>query len=400
MELTVDRKKYFPIFKAHPELVYLDSAATTMRHQSVIQRLTSFYSEENANIHRGVYDLSNKATSNFEQVRSAAADFLGKSNPDSIAFTTGTTEAANIIASSFLQPRIQPGDNIVTTIMEHHANFIPWQRTAKETGAEFRVAPVTPSGELDLKALSEMLDKQTRMLAVTHISNTLGTINPIDEIIDIAHQKQIPVFIDAAQSAAYYELKDLDYDFLAFSGHKIFGPFGTGILYADEKWHDQIKPFEVGGGIIESVSVEETTYQSYPRNLDAGTPNVSGIVALGTALTYLNEMDRPAARTHVESLASYTKELLKGIPEVDILGTPEACSGIVSFTIKDIHPHDIASFLNQENIAVRAGMHCTQPLLQHFGIHATVRASFATYNEMYEAEKLAEGVKEIINFWS
>lgn len=402
MELVIDHKKYFPIYAKHKELVYLDNAATTQRHVQVLQTLNRFNREANANIHRGVYNLSNNATDRYEEVRKQAASFLGSNNPSTVAFTSGTTESINIIASSFLDARLFSGDNIVTTQMEHHANFIPWQMLATRKEASLRVCPVRETGDLDYGALGALLDHNTRLLAVTHISNTMGTINDLKRIIEMAHEKNIPVLVDAAQSAAYYALDSstLDYDFLVFSGHKMFGPFGTGILYAREKWHAHIAPFLLGGGIIEEVSIEHTTFKKYPFHLDAGTPNVAGIIGLGEAFKFLEEIDRPSVVQYMNELATYTRLQLDRIPSIQVVGNPAHYSGIVSFNVAGIHPHDVASYLNRDNIAVRAGMHCTQPLLTALNLTATVRVSFALYNSKEEIDYLIQSLKSLIAFWS
>lgn len=394
-------KKYFPIFESHPGLVYLDNAATTQRHVDVIKAVCDFQTSGNANIHRGVYDLSNNATRDFENVRAVTARFLGIPNSDTIAFTTGTTQGINIVANSFLYHRLNSGDNIVTTIMEHHANLIPWQHIAHRKGAELRISAIDEDGNLDVNDLRTKLDKRTGILAITHISNTLGTINQIGKIIEMAHELKIPVLVDAAQSAAYYDLiaSDLHYDFLVFSGHKIFGPFGTGILYAREKWHDEIRPYELGGGIVYEVTTHGTTFQKFPRHLDAGTPNISGIIGLGKSIEFLARLDKGAARAHLHKLTAYARDELSKISDVHIIGSPVAQSGIVSFTVDRVHPHDVASFLNQDKIAVRAGLHCTQPLLRSLNVDATVRASFSIYNDTGDIDKLAESLKSMIKIW-
>ena len=395
-------RNQFLIFDKHPGLAYLDNAATTQRPKVVVEAIYDFYAYENANIHRGVYDLSNNATQKYEAVRSQVARFLGTENAASIAFTKGTTESVNIVANSFLSPTLNEGDNVVTTIMEHHANFIPWQKIAQEKKVEFRVIPIDKNGDLNLLALNNLIDRKTKLLSVNHISNTLGTINPIEEIIEIAHKKGVPVMLDAAQSAAYYELsqKKLQYDFLAFSAHKLFGPFGVGILYVADNYIENILPYNLGGGIIREVSVEETLFNNYPYNMDAGTPNIGGAMGLAAAIKFVSGLDKKEIQENINHLRIYCEEKLRAINDVNILGNPKKKSGIISFTIKAIHPHDIASFLNQDNIAVRAGMHCTQPLLNALATPATVRVSFSVYNTKEEVDRLVHSIKELINFWS
>ncbi|MEQ9297932.1 MAG: cysteine desulfurase [Cyclobacteriaceae bacterium] len=395
-------RSQFPIFDKYPELAYLDNAATTQRPKVVIDAITQFYSYENANTHRGIYDLSNEATAKYEAARKGLASFLGAKSPDNIAFTKGTTESVNIVAQSFLADRLVPGDNIVVSILEHHANFIPWQMLAKAKGAELRIIPIDKQGDLDMSKYCRLVDSRTKMVAVNHISNTLGTINDIAEIIAVAHQQDVPVMIDAAQSASLYPLdaQALDYDFLAFSGHKIFGPFGIGVLFVSDRFLPEMKPHNYGGGMIREVSVAETIFAKYPFNLEAGTGNVSGVIGLHAAIEYLNNMDKVAARQELHALSEYTAEVLKSIPEVHIVKQPKNHTGIFSLDVKDIHPHDVASFLNKDGIAVRAGMHCTQPLLDSIGVPATVRVSLSIYNDRSEIDRLKSALIDLIKFWS
>jgi cysteine desulfurase/selenocysteine lyase len=291
---------------------------------------------------------------------------------------------------------------MVTTIMEHHANFLPWQKLCEESKCELRVAIIDSEGNLDLDHLKSLVDEKTRMISVVHISNTLGTINPVEEIIGLARQKEIPIMLDAAQSAAYYDLdaQKYDYDFLAFSGHKIFGPFGVGILYASDRYRNEIDNYNVGGGMIEHVSVEKTRYRSFPYNLEAGTSNISAVIGLGAAVDFINESDREKNREHIQELTEYAYHKISALDKVSLLSNPRKKTGILSFNIEEIHPHDIASFLNKDEIAVRAGMHCTQPLLESMGKPATVRASFSIYNTKEEIDRLADSVEELIKFWS
>ncbi len=395
-------RSQFPVFDKYPELAYLDNAATTQRPQVVIDAITQFYSYENANIHRGIYDLSNQATAKYEAARTAVAKFLGADDPQNIAFTKGTTESVNIVAQSFLADRLHPGDNIVVSILEHHANFIPWQILAKSKGAELRIIPIDEYGDLDLGVYNSLVDRRTKMVAVSHISNTLGTINDIAELIAVAHAKGAPVTIDAAQSASLYPLDAgaLDCDFLAFSGHKIFGPFGIGVLYVSDRFLSEIKPYNYGGGMIREVTVEETTFAKYPFNLEAGTGNVGGVIGLHAAIEFLNNIDRVTARKDLVDLSESTLQMLHSIPEVTIVKQPRQHSGIFSLTVKGIHPHDVASFLNKDGIAVRAGMHCTQPLLESIGVPATVRISLSIYNERSEIDRLKSSLMDLIKFWS
>lgn len=394
-------RKRFPIFQEYPELAYLDNAATTQRVDTVIDDLDTFHRKRNATVHRGVYTLSAEATRSFEDARAKVARFLGANDPETIAFTRGTTESINIVASSFLKRRIRPGDNIVISIMEHHANFIPWQMLCQENGAELRIVPLSENGDLDLKSLGELMDPRTRLLSVTHISNTLGTVNPVDDMIAMAHRKDIPVLVDAAQSAALYSLdvSKLNCDFLAFSAHKAFGPFGVGALYVRDRYKAEMKPYTWGGGIVKNVTTTQTDFRPYPYNMDSGTPNVSGVLGLSSALDFIHQLDREECRRHVRELSSRCHKGLAGLKGVRILGDPEKASGIISFCLDEIHPHDVASFLNEDNIAVRAGMHCTQPLLTSLGLTATVRVSFSIYNTPDEVDRLVYSLKELKKFW-
>lgn len=394
-------RSQFPIFDKYPNLAYFDNAATTQCPASVIEVMSEFYTNGNANIHRGVYDLSNHASAKYEEAREKVADFLGAKSRN-IAFTSGTSESMNIIARSYLSHQLKKGDNVVVSILEHHSNFIPWQQLAKEKGAEFRIAPIDQEGNLNMKALNGLLDSKTKMLAINHVSNTLGTVNDLQQITDLAHQKGIPVAIDAAQGAAFHELdqSSIGYDFLGFSGHKVFGPFGTGVLFVSNDYRDQIKPFNFGGGMIRDVREDDTDFTTFPKILEAGTPNVGGVIGLSAAIDFLNELDRGEARNHIHALGEYCRVQLAEIEGVRVIGNPKERTGIVPFSIDNIHPHDVSSFLNKDGIAVRAGMHCTQPLLQHLGVPATVRASFSIYNTKEEIDRMITSLKELIKFWS
>lgn len=392
-------KKYFPLLRNNPGLVYLDSAATTQKPDSVIEAMNNFYIHENANIHRGAYDLSDRATKKYENTRIKVAEFLEAESEDCIAFTKGTTESINIVAKQYLKPRLKNGDNIVVTIMEHHANFIPWQMVAEECGAELRIAKLNSDGAPDFTGL---LDKNTRLLCTTHISNTLGTIIDIAGIIEEANNKEIPVLIDAAQSAAFYDIRKstFNYDFLAFSGHKIFGPPGTGILYTAPDKQRFMTPYNYGGGIVSEVTTSHTRFISYPRNMDAGTPNIPGVTGLGAALDFIWGLKRNAVLEYIHDLRKMAVKSLSEIENLVIIGPQAEGSGIISFTMDPIHPHDIATFLNKDGIAVRAGMHCTQPLLKELKIPATVRVSLSLYNTKEDIEKLKKSLIEIVKLWS
>ncbi len=393
-------KSSFPIFRHQPELVYADSASTTQKPEVVIQAMNRFYENENANVHRGLYKLSEQATIHYEEVRQKVSRFIGAPHAKSIAFTKGTTESINIISSGFLKNQLKPGDEVLISAMEHHANLIPWQQVCKEKGAKLSVIPVDENGNLVLEELGVLLHNNTKLIAITHVSNTLGTVNPIHEIIAAAHQKNIPVLIDAAQSVSHLpiDVNNLGADFLVFSAHKMFGPMGIGVLYAHEKFHDQITPLNVGGGAIKNVSFAETEFLDYPRSLEAGTPHVSGVIGLGAAIDFLNSLDLMEVSHYVSALGQQMRKGLTKLPGIKVVGDSQ--SGIVSFVDEKIHPHDIASFLASKNIAVRAGHHCTQPLLDCLGIHATVRVSFSVYNSTADVEQMLEAMREVKKFWA
>jgi cysteine desulfurase/selenocysteine lyase len=396
-----DIRDQFPVFQADSNLIYLDNAATSQMPKGVVELISRWNSAGKANIHRGVYDLSNKATREFEEPRAYVAAFLRSDNPKTVGFTSGTTESINVVARSFLAPQLEEGDNTVTTIMEHHANFIPWQQLAMEKGIEFRVCGILDSGELDLEKLFELIDDKTKLVALDHVSNTTGAVNPIQQVIERAHARKVPVLIDAAQSVSTHLLdaQKLDYDFLAFSGHKVFGPFGIGVLYVNESHHQSMQPFLLGGGIIKSVEVEKTQFTHFPYNLDAGTPNVIGAIAMAEALRFVDELGQSNIDRHAAGLAQKLVAGLKAMDGVHVVGDFEQMAGIVSMNFDEIHPHDVASFLNKDGIAVRAGMHCTQPLLNALNLTSMVRASFSVYNTEEEVGAFLKSCVKLIEFW-
>ncbi|MEM9932119.1 MAG: cysteine desulfurase [Bacteroidota bacterium] len=397
-----DIRSHFPIFQTYPDLVYLDNAATTQKPQAVIDGIQKFYVEENANIHRGIYPLALKATQAYESVRQKVANAIHTPDPTQIVYTSGTTEGINLVAHSFLTPRLREGDEVIISSMEHHANLIPWQIACKKVGAHLKVLPISELGEIRVEDLEAMLTEKTRFLAVVHISNTLGTINPIEEMIGLAHHKGVPVLIDAAQSMAYYDInvEELDVDFLVFSGHKIFGPTGTGILYGKKVHLEQMEPYQVGGDMIKEVSYEETTFAGIPQRFEAGTTNIAGIVGLGYALDYLSTLPHQDIQKHIQQLTTYCTENLLDIPGLEIIGRAAKKSGIISFTMKEVHPHDVATMLGEVNIAVRAGHHCTQPLMETWELPGTTRVSFSIYNSMEDVNKLVEAVRQTQLFFA
>jgi len=394
-------REEFPIFKHHPKLVYFDSAATTHKPRSVIQTISNFYEKENANIHRGIYPLASSATIRYENIRGRVAKFLNTTNPYNIIFTSGTTEGINLVAQSFLSPQLEEGDEVIISAMEHHANLIPWQIICKNKKANLRVIPINEQGELNMKAYRDMLNPKVKMVAITHISNSLGTINPIEEIIELARQNGSPVLLDAAQSAAHYDLdvQKLDVDFLTFSGHKIYGPTGIGILYGKEQYLNQMQPIRFGGSMIKDVTFESTEFAAVPQRFEAGTTNIVGVVGLCEAIHFLEGMDHTKVRNKLNEMTNVLIDKLLKINDLKIVGMPAQRSSIVSFYMEKIHPHDIATFLGAENIAVRAGHHCTQPIMDFYKIPATTRVSFSIYNQMEEIDYFVEKLKSVSQFF-
>ena len=402
MSLPLSRiKSLFPIFAEKPNLVYLDNAATTQKPGSVIETVTNFYRHENANIHRGLYELSSSATQRYEDVRKKVKDFIGAKTEKEIAFTKGATESINIVANSWTNI-LNEGDNIIISGMEHHANLIPWQQLCKHKKANLLVISVSEDGDLALDQLNDLLDNRTKMLAITHLSNTLGTINPIHDIISKAHQHNVPVLIDAAQSVGHHPMNvgELDADFLVFSAHKMFGPMGTGVLYVKEKYHPRIQPFNFGGGAIREVTLGETSFMDFPFGLEAGTQHVAGVLGLGAAIDFINQLDLNETSNDATQLAFFLRDRLQSLGFVKVVGHPKKFGSIVSFVVDGIHPHDAAGFLAEHQIAVRAGHHCTQPLHEMMGLMATVRVSFSIYNTVEEVDKIIAALLELKKFWS
>ena len=399
---TKSFRQQFPLFQHHPNLVYLDSAATTQKPKMVIDGICNFYEKENANIHRGIYDLAAQATQKYESVRHKVANFIGAAAPSEIVYTSGTTAAINLVANSFLLPRLEKGDEVIISAMEHHANLIPWQMVCKAKEAHLRIIPIDKAGDLDLGAYKKMLSAKTKMVAIVHISNTLATINPIAKIVELAHQKNIPVLVDGAQSTAHYPInvKDLNCDFFTFSGHKIFGPTGIGVLYGKMEHLEKMSPYQFGGDMIRTVTYQDTTFAPAPQKFEAGTTHIAGVIGLGYAVDFLNQFDKRDMATYVKDLGDYTRCKLLTINDSNIIGTAKNKTGIVSFVLKNIHPHDVATFLGTANIAIRAGHHCTQPLMDFYGVPATSRASFSIYNNREEVDFLIEEIGKVLDFFS
>jgi cysteine desulfurase/selenocysteine lyase len=376
-------------------LVYLDSAASSQKPRQVLDAERSFYETSYANIHRGVYELSARATEAYDAARERMARFLGAARAHEVIFTRGTTESINLVAQGFVRPRLRPGDEIVFSALEHHSNIVPWQLVAEATGAVLRVAPVSPAGEIELDALEALLGKRTRILTLAHVSNALGTINPVARIIEMAHAKGIPVLLDGAQAAPHLPLDvaALGADFFACSSHKMYGPTGIGVLYGREEHLDAMPPVQGGGDMIASVTFERSTWAPLPAKLEAGTPHIAGAVGLGAAAEYVERLGRDAIAAHEHDLLTYATERLSAIRGVRIIGTAARKASVLSFVMDAVHPHDIGTVLDTQGICIRAGHHCAQPLMARLGVVATARASFAAYNTRAEVDALAEGIE-------
>lgn len=398
-------RKDFPVLSQMVNgkpLVYLDNGASSQVPQSVIDRTSKYLAEEHSNIHRGVHYLSQHATTAYEAAREKVKRFINAPDVKECIFVRGTTEGVNLVAHSYGKKFIGEGDEILVSQMEHHSNIIPWQMIAEEKGAIIRMIPMNERGELIIDEYENMLNGRTKMVAVTHVSNSLGTINPVKEMIATAHKFGVPVLVDAAQSVPHFpvDVQDLDCDFFVFSGHKMFGPTGSGVMYGKRKWLDQMPPYQTGGGMIRTVSFEKTTFAPIPDKFEAGTPAIAAGIGLGAAIDYINALDFEAAAAYEHELLEYATERLADIPEVKIIGTAAEKASVLSFTIEGIHPHDIGTILDQQGIAVRAGHHCAQPVMEFFDVPATARASFAFYNTREEVDKLADAVQKVIEVFA
>jgi cysteine desulfurase/selenocysteine lyase len=378
-------------------LVYLDNAATTQKPRAVIDAVNAFYESDCANVHRGVHALSQRATVAYERARTAIKAHLGADDSREIVLTRGTTEAINLVAHSFVRPRLGDGDEVLITAMEHHSNIVPWQLLCEEKGATLRVVPIDDRGVLDLDALRGLVTERTRILGVVHVSNALGTVNPVAEIVRIAHDAGVPVVVDGAQAVPHMavDVQALDVDFYAFSGHKCYGPTGIGALYGKRAHLLEMPPYQGGGDMILSVTFEGTTFADPPHRFEAGTPNIEGTIGLAAALAYLDEVGLEAIATHEARLVEVASRAVAEVPGVRLIGTAPDRAGAVSFVMDGIHPHDIGTILDAEGIAVRAGHHCAQPVMQRYGVSATVRASFGLYNTDEEIEALVRGLHTV-----
>jgi cysteine desulfurase / selenocysteine lyase len=398
-------RKDFPVLRQTVNgkpLVYLDNAASSQVPQVVIDRGSIYLEDEHSNIHRGVHYLSQKATTAYEGAREKVKRFINARDVRECIFVRGATEGINLVMHGYGRKFIAEGDEIIISAMEHHANIVPWQMLCEEKGAKLRVIPMNDAGELILDEYRALLNEKTKFVAVTHISNSLGTINPVKEMIDEAHKYGVPVLIDGAQSAPHIlvDVQDLDCDFFAFSGHKMFAPTGSGVVFGKAELLEKMNPFQGGGDMIKTVTFEKTTYAGLPNKFEAGTPAIASQIGLGAAIDYLSSFDRNKAAAHEHELLKYATERLSAIEGVRIIGTAREKASVVSFVIDDIHPHDIGTILDQEGIAVRAGHHCAQPVMQRFNVPATARASFAFYNTKEEVDVLADTVEKVIEIFS
>jgi len=379
------------------QLVYFDNAATTLNPVSVQQAVSDYYNTINSNVHRGVHTLSQQATDAFENARKTVQKFINAENPGEIVFTKGTTEAINLVAYSFGKEFIKEGDEIIISQMEHHANIVPWQMVCEERGAKLKIIPINEAGELNLDELKNLFSRKTKIVSVTHISNVLGTINPVKEIVDISHKNNVPVMIDGAQGIVHekVDVKELDCDFYCFSGHKIYGPMGIGVLYGKEKRLEQLPPYQTGGEMIQKVTFEKTTFNELPFKFEAGTPNVGGAIGLEAALNYLKETGLEDIFDYEEKLLDYAVKKLSEIEGFKIYGTAGKKSGVISFLLDGIHQYDAGTILDKLGIAVRTGNHCAQPLVDSLGITGTIRASFAMYNTKEEIDIFANAILKV-----
>ncbi len=402
VELTLSEsvRNQFPILQQkigkYP-LVYLDSGATSEKPQVVIDRMNDYYTFENANIHRGVHYLSEKSTTNYENVRKVVQQHLGARYPEEILFTSGTTDGINLVANCYGK-LLKAGDEVLITQMEHHSNIVPWHMLAESTGVVVRYIPLKEDGSLDLKSLNELVSNRTKIASIVHVSNSLGTINPIKQLVENVHRVGGKVLIDAAQSLQHFTMnvQEIDCDFLVFSAHKVFGPTGTGVLYGKQEILNAMPPYRGGGDMIKTVSMTKTVYGDLPHKFEAGTPNISGVIGMGAGLDWLNALDRVQLTKHESELLKSATEKLQQIDGLRIIGTAVEKCGVLSFVVDGLHPYDIGSLLNQQGIAVRTGHHCTQPVMDYFNISGTVRATFSVYNTLSEVDYLSESLKKAI----
>ena len=395
-----DVRKDFPILSKtiyNKPLVYLDNAATTQKPLSVIEAMNNEYLNVNSNVHRGVHWLSQQATELHESARETLRKFINAKSTNEIIFTRGTTESINLVASSFVEGFMNAGDEVIVSEMEHHSNIVPWQLQMARKGIALKVAPIDDEGNLDMEAFKNLFSERTKLVSIAHVSNVLGTVNPIDEIIQFAHSQGVPVLVDGAQSAPHFaiDVQAMDCDFFALSGHKMYGPTGIGVLYGKEEWLDRMPPYQGGGEMIETVSFDKVTFEKPPLKFEAGTPDYVATHGLATAVDYLLDLGMDNIQKHEAMLTKYAMEQLSTIKDIRFIGTPRQKDAVVSFLVGDIHPFDLGTLLDRLGIALRTGHHCTQPLMQRLGIQGTVRASFGLYNTKEEIDVLVKGIERV-----
>ena len=395
-----DIRKDFPILSKtiyNKPLVYLDNAATTQKPLSVIEAMNNEYLNVNSNVHRGVHWLSQQATELHESARETLRKFINAKSTNEIIFTRGTTESINLVASSFVEGFMNAGDEVIVSEMEHHSNIVPWQLQMARKGIALKVAPIDDEGNLDMEAFKKLFSERTKLVSIAHVSNVLGTVNPIDEIIQFAHSQGVPVLVDGAQSAPHFaiDVQEMDCDFFALSGHKMYGPTGIGVLYGKEEWLDRMPPYQGGGEMIETVSFDKVTFEKPPLKFEAGTPDYVATHGLATAVDYLLDLGMDNIQKHEAMLTKYAMEQLATIKDIRFIGTPRQKDAVVSFLVGDIHPFDLGTLLDRLGIALRTGHHCAQPLMQRLGIQGTVRASFGLYNTKEEIDVLVKGIERV-----
>ena len=392
-------KDDFPILSQRindKPLIYLDNASTTQKPNLVIEKIENYYKNTNSNIHRGVHHLSQKATDEYENSREKVHKFIGSNSSKEIVFVRGTTEAINLVANSHVKPLLSKGDNVIISQMEHHANIVPWQMITKEKESEIRIIPINENGELIIEKLNELIDKRTRFISVNHVSNTLGTINPVEKLIEIAHKNNIKIMIDGAQAVQHMKVNvsEMNADFYCFSGHKMYGPTGIGVLYGKQEILESMQPYQGGGDMIKSVTFEKTIYNDIPNRFEAGTPNIVGVIGLGKAIDFIENITIEKIEKLEMELLNYATDKISSIEKVRIIGNSNKKASVISFVIEDIHPHDIGTIMDKLGIAIRAGHHCTQPIMDFYEIPATARASFAIYNTKEDVDKLVEAIEK------
>lgn len=396
-------RRDFPILQQQVNgqpLVYLDNAATTQKPECVIEAISDYYRHDNSNVHRGAHTLADRATAAFEGARRKVADFIHAASPEQVIWTRGTTEAINLVASSWGHSELRPGDRILVSAMEHHSNIVPWQIVASHTGARVEAIPVDSSGTLDIQAFEAMLDGKVRMVAIGHVSNALGTVNPVVEIVRMAHAVGARVLVDGAQAVGHWQVdvQSLDCDFYVFSSHKMFGPTGIGVLYGRRELLDAMPPYQGGGEMIESVSFAGTTFNKLPYKFEAGTPDIAGVIGLGAAVDYLKHLDRAGAARHEQALLEYAQKKAQAVPGLRVIGTSGHKVSVLSFVLEGGHPADLGMLLDQQGVAVRTGNHCAQPIMDQFGIPGTVRASFSFYNTFDDVDRLFAALEKARQF--